>query len=167
MSGGDRFETYAGTQVPASERCFKLELKPMAWKARLWRAFDDSTMPMLRLDAPLTLRGLAGDPLHGLLQPFERSLRTLAIYLERGAGAPLPLAWSVGNVRIDHERAVVWLHRVLDDPFGQLLGTLFRPGEAMADVTLSMSLYERSGERIVFALRDYDIGFGGGFVRGG
>ena len=153
---------YRDAAVPASEHCFKLELRPQAWKARMWRAFDDSVQPMVRLDTALNLRDIE---LRDLLAPFSVSLARIAIYLERGAGAPLPLPWSVGWLAFERDKTVGFLHRVLDDPVGILVASLFRAGESRADVTLSASPYEIGRERVVFALRDYDIGTGADFAR--
>ena len=158
-------QVYREAVVPPVERCFKLSVRPVAWKARLWRAFDDTATVMLRLDAALHLGDIAARPLRDLLEPFTPALASLAIYLERGARAPLPLAWSVGWLSADREHAVAFLHRVVDDPFGNELATLFRAGDARADVTLSMAPYELSADRVVFAVRDYDIGTGADFAR--
>ena len=117
----------------------KLELRPANWKARLWRAFDDSTMSMLRLAAPLELVDVADHDLNQLLAPFRSTLRGLDVYLERGAGSPLPLPWSVGWLAVDAKRPVAFLHRVLDDPFGNLLATLFREREVGSDLSLVLS----------------------------
>ncbi len=49
---------------------------------------------------------------------------------------------------------------MLDDPWGNVLATLFRAGEFRADVMLSLVPYEVTQGRVVFAVRDYDIGVG-------
>jgi hypothetical protein len=156
---------YREATVPATERCFKLEMRPFAWKARMWRAFDDSVQPMVRLDTSLSVRDLDSRDLRDLLTPFSLSLQRLAIYLERGAGAPLPLPWSIGWMAIERERSVAFLHRVLEDPVGRMVAGLFRAGESRADVTLSVSAYEITRDHVKFAIRDYDIGTGADFPR--
>jgi hypothetical protein len=156
---------YRDQTVPATERCFKLELRPVAWKARMWRAFDDSVQPMVRLDATLALRDIQHRDLRDLLTPFAPSLHRVAVYLERGAAAPLPLPWSIGRLAVDRDLTVAFLHRVLDDPVGILVASLFRASESRADVTLSLSPYEIGRDRVVFALRDYDFGTGADFAR--
>ena len=156
---------YRDAAVPASDRCFKLELKPSDWKVRMWRAFDNSVTPMVRLDAELRPQDIENHDLRDLLTPFAVGLHRVPIYLERGAAAPLPLAWSMGRLTIEREHPCVFLHRVLDDPVGMLLSGLFRAGEARADVTLSLSPYEIGRDRIEFAVRDYDIGAGADFSR--
>jgi hypothetical protein len=150
--------------APQADRCLQLVLKPIAWKARLWRAFDNSTTLMMRLDTPLDLHGLAGKPEHALLLPFQAALRSMVVYLERGAAAPLPLAWSMGLVRLQHDRAFAFLHRFLDDSFGFALATMFRSGEAQADVTLALALYEAAADHLLFAVRDYDVGVGASLI---
>ncbi len=156
---------YRDAAVPASDRCFKVEFKPFAWKARMWRAFDDTVQPMVRLDCALPVRDIENRDLRDLLTPFSLSLQRMPVYLERGAGAPLPLTWSMGWVFVEREKAYAFLHRVLDDPVGRLVAGLFRAGEARADVTLSLSPYEITRDRVKFAVRDYDIGTGADFAR--
>ena len=156
---------YREAAAPATDHCFKLELKPTAWKARMWRAFDDSVTPMVRLDSEVVLRDIDNRDLRDLLTPFAAALHRLPVYLERGAGNPLPLSWSVGWLAIEHERPCAFLHRVLDDPVGILVASLFRAGESRADVTLSLSPYDLGRDRVVFAIRDYDIGTGADFAR--
>ena len=153
-------EPYRESVAPEKDRCFTFVLKPIAWKARMWRAFDNSVTTMMRLDCPLGQHDLVGSPAEDLLLPFVPALRTTAVYLERGASVPLPLPWSVGRVGIDHSHSVVFLHRVLDDPFGNVLATLFRAAESRADVTLFLALYEAAADKLIFAVRDYDIGVG-------
>jgi hypothetical protein len=75
------------------------------------------------------------------------------------------MAWSVGRIGVDRERTTVWLHRFLDDPFGPVLATLFRAGDARADVTLAVVPYEIDRDHLTFAVRDYDIGAGADFAR--
>ena len=41
-----------------------------------------------------------------------------------------------------------------------MLATLVGAGGRHSDVTLSLSPYEIGHDRVVFAMRDYDIGFG-------
>lgn len=152
-------------EAPPSERCLKLVLRPHGWKARLWRAFDGSVMPMMRLDIQLALHEVENLTLRDLLTPFAASLRNLPLYLERGASVALPVAWSVGRLSIERDSSSGFLHHVLDDPFGRVLATLFRTGDTRADVTLSLSPYEIGRDRLVFAMRDYDIGTGADFGR--
>jgi hypothetical protein len=153
---------YRDAAPPPDRESLKLVLTPKAWKARLWRAFDDSTTALLRLDAPLNPRDVADLRLREAVTPFAAGLAKLDVYLERGASVPLPLAWSVGHAMIERDRAVVWLHRVLDDPFGLILATLFR-GETKADLTLGVVAYEASRDRLTLAIRDYDLGLGADF----
>jgi hypothetical protein len=120
---------------------------------------------MLRLDAPLRLVDVADRTLHEIFAPFQAALRQLDVYLERGAGAPLPVAWSIGWLALAHDKPVCFLHRVLDDSWGTVLATLFR-ADAVADVTLSLVPYSATAERVVFGVRDYDIGVGADFRRG-
>ena len=150
---------YRDDVAPPAEAGIRLVLTPKSWKARLWRAFDDTTTVMLRLDAPLTVRDVTDATLREALTPFSAGLAKLDVYLERGASAPLPVSWSVGHIMIEHDRAVVWLHRVLDDPFGLMLSTLFRPG-ATTDLTLSVVPYASTRNRLTLAIRDYDLGIG-------
>ena len=131
----------------------------------MWRSTGDFVQPMLRLDMPLTLADIDDAMLHGLFQPFEAELGALQVYLERGAGAPLPVPWSIGWLTLDGKKPVCFLHRVLDDPWGNVLATLFRAGESRADVMLSLVPYEVTQERVVFAVRDYDIGVGADFAQ--
>lgn len=121
---------------------------------------------MLRLDTPFDPRELAGKRGGDLLVPFRPALQSLVVYLERGASVPLPLTWSVGRVTVEHNRCSGFLHRVLDDPFGLALASMFRAAEAQADVTLNLALYEALPDKLTFAVRDYDIGVGAEFVRG-
>ena len=150
--------------VPPTERCGKLELKPTAWKARMWRAFDNTVMPMMRLDAPLRMVDVSDRALHDLLNPFQASLHSLRLYLQRGSETALPFSWSVGRFSVDRKSATVFLHRVLDDPFGAQLGSFLRP-DTVSDVTLSIALYEATPDKLIFAIRDYDIGVGAEFRR--
>jgi hypothetical protein len=158
-------ELYREAAAPPNERCFPFVLKPIGWKARIWRAFDNSVTVMLRLDTPVNMRELAGKPGADLLLPFQASLRSLVVYLERGASVPLPLSWSVGRFTAERDRSSIFLHRVLDDPFGAAIATMFRAAETQADLTLSLALYEAQSDRLVFAVRDYDIGVGSEFLR--
>lgn len=158
-------EEWRHAEAPPSERCFKLVLRPHAWKARLWRASDGGVLPMLRLDVQLVVRDIEDETLRESLNPYLSSLRDFRVYLERGASVPLPLAWSVGRLTCERDQSTVFLHRVLDDPFGAVLATLFRAGDTRADVTLSLSPYEIGRERLIFALADYDIGTGADFRR--
>ncbi len=76
----------------AAKRAFpQTGVRPAGWKARMWRSTGDFVQPMLRLDVPLMLTDIDDDMLHGLFQPFEARLGTLQLYLERGAGSPLPV----------------------------------------------------------------------------
>ncbi len=156
---------YRDAGVPASDRCFKVELKPFAWKARIWRAFDDSVQPMVRLDASLSPRDIDNHELRDLLEPFSMALQRIAVYLERGAGAPLPLAWSIGWLSVERDKSVAFLHRVLDDPLGVMVAGFLPVRESRAEVVLSLSPYEIGRERLVFAVRDYDFGTGADFGR--
>jgi hypothetical protein len=158
-------EVWQSADLPPNERSFKLELKPSGWKGRLWRSAADYVQPMLRLDVPLRLIDVTDRTLHELFAPFQSALRNFDLYLERGAAAPLPVAWSIGRMVIESERAFCFLHRVLDDPWGNVLATLFR-ADSHADVTLSVVPYEVAGDRLVFGIRDYDIGTGADFRRG-
>src|SRR5262245_36629118 len=124
----------------------------------MWRAFDDSVTLMLRLDTPLDLHHMEGKPGHDLLARFQPSLRNLVIYLERGASVPPLLPWSVGRITVEHERSSGFLHRVLDDPFGLAMATMFRPAQTQSDLTLTLVLYEAQADKLTFAVRDYDIG---------
>jgi hypothetical protein len=163
--GTEPIEPYREAVAPRNEICFNLVLKPIGWKARMWRAFDNSVTLMLRLDTPLDLRQMADKPGHDLLARFQPSLRGLVIYLERGASVPLPLSWSVGRITVEHDRSSGFLHRVLDDPFGMAMATMFRPAETQADLTLTLALYEAHPDKLTFAVRDYDIGVGAEFLR--
>ena len=156
---------YRGAEVPASEHCFKLELRPVGWKARIWRSFDDTVQPMVRLDASLSPRDVDNRDLRDLLEPFSTPLQHIAVYLERGAAAPLQFPWSIGWLSVEREKSVAFLHRVLDDPLGAMVASLFRARESRADVTLSVSPYEVGRERVVLAVRDYDLGVGSDFAR--
>jgi hypothetical protein len=158
-------EVWQSAETPPNARSHKLELKPGGWKARLWRSTGDFVQPMLRLDAPLRLVDVADRTLHEIFAPFQAALRQLDVYLERGAGAPLPVAWSIGWLALAHDKPVCFLHRVLDDSWGTVLATLFR-ADAVADVTLSLVPYSATAERVVFGVRDYDIGVGADFRRG-
>jgi hypothetical protein len=162
---GRTIEPYREASAPGKEYCFALTVKPIGWKARIWRAFDDSVTVMLRLDAPLDTDEIADEAARELLTPFRPSLRNLIMYLQRGSQAPLPLSWSVGRVSIDHEHSCVFLHRVLDDPFGIALATMFRAAETHADVTIQVALYEAKADGLILAVRDYDIGVGAEFLR--
>jgi hypothetical protein len=51
--GTEPIEPYREAVAPRNEICFNLVLKPIGWKARMWRAFDNSVTLMLRLDTPL------------------------------------------------------------------------------------------------------------------
>ncbi len=152
---------YREAAVPASERCFKVELKPFGWKARIWRAFDDTVQPMLRLDASLNPRDMDDRELRELLTPFSTSLQRITVYLERGAGAPLPLPWSVGWLSAEPDKSVAFLHRVLDDPAGVMVASFLPLRESRVDIVLFLSPYEVGRDRLVFAVRDYDFGTGG------
>jgi hypothetical protein len=156
---------YRGAEVPASEHCFKLELKPSGWKARIWRSFDDSVQPMVRLEASLHPRDIENRDHRDLLDPFSASLQHISVYLERGAGAPLPVPWSIGRLSVERDKSVGFLHRVLDDPIGVMVASLFRVRDSRADVTLSVSPWDVSRDRLVFAIRDYDLGVGSDFAR--
>jgi hypothetical protein len=158
-------EVWDSAEVPPSDRCFKLVVQPRGWKARMWRAFDGSVMPMLRLDCQIATRDIESLPLRELLTPFLAALRNCHIYLEQGARTALPLAWSVGRLTVERDACTAFLHHVLDDPFGAVLTTLFSAEGRSTDVTLSLSPYEVGRERIIFAMRDYDIGTGGEFNR--
>jgi hypothetical protein len=163
--GTEPIEPYREAVAPPNERCFNLVLKPIGWKARMWRAFDNSVTLMLRLDTPLDLHKVAGKPGYDLLSRFQPSLRSLVIYLERGASAPLPVSWSMGRITVEHDRSSGFLHRVLDDPFGVAMATMFRPAETQSDLTLTLALYEEHPDKLIFAVRDYDIGVGAEFLR--
>jgi hypothetical protein len=158
-------DPYREAVPPGDEHCFRLTLKPIGWKARIWRAFDDSVTVLLRLDTPLDPQDLAEDGARELLSSFRPSLRNLIVYLQRGSDAALPLSWSVGRISINHESSCAFLHRVLDDPFGIGLATMFRAAETQADVTLQVALYEANADKLIFAVRDYDIGVGAEFLR--
>jgi hypothetical protein len=162
---GVRIEPYREAVAPPLDRCIVVALKPIGWKARMWRAFDNSVTLMMRLDCPLDLRDLAGKPGHDLLMPFQASLRNLVCYCERGAAAPLPLPWTVGVCSIEFDRSTIFLHRVLDDPFGVAISTMFRAAETAADLTLTLALYEAQSNSLRFGVRDYDIGVGADFLR--
>jgi hypothetical protein len=151
--------------VPKDDRCFSLVLKPIGWKARMWRAFDNSVTVMLRVETPVDPGEIANEAARELLAPFRPSLRGLVVYLQRGSETALPMAWSMGRVGIDRERSTVFLHRVLDDPYGIAIATMFRAAETAADITLQLALYQADADRVVFAVRDYDIGVGAEFVR--
>jgi hypothetical protein len=153
-------EIWQKAEVPPSDRCLKLVAKPQAWKARMWRAFDGSVTPMLRLDCPISMRDLESPALRELLMPFLSALRDCRVYLEHGARTALPLAWSVGRLTVERDACTAFLHHVVDDPFGAVLATLVGAGGRGSDVTLSLSPYEIARERVIFAVRDYDIGFG-------
>jgi hypothetical protein len=152
--------TWQKAEVPPNDRCFKLVAKPQAWKARIWRAFDQSVQPMLRLDCPISLSEIEHAGLQQLLMPFLTALRNCRIYLEFGAQTALPLAWSVGRLTVERDTCTAFLHHVVDGPFGAVLATLVGAGGRHSDVTLSLSPYEIGHDRLVFAMRDYDIGFG-------
>jgi len=153
-------EIWQKAEVPPNDRCFKLVIRPQAWKARMWRAFDGSVTPMLRLDCPIAMHDIESPALRDLLLPFLSALRACRVYLEHGARTVLPLAWSVGRLTVEHDACTAFLHHVADDPFGAVLATLIGSGGRGSDVTLSLSPYELGRERLVFAMRDYDIGFG-------
>jgi hypothetical protein len=119
-------EIWQRTEIPPSERCLKLVLRPHGWKARLWRTAGGGVMPMLRLDIQLAVRDVEDAALRELLTPFASSLRNLPLYLERGASVALPMPWSVGRLSIERDTSSGFLHHVLDDPFGSVLATLFR-----------------------------------------
>ncbi|MEO8667640.1 MAG: hypothetical protein ABI399_03935 [Bauldia sp.] len=156
---------WQSAEVPPNERSYKLELKPAGWKARMWRSTGDFVQPMLRFDVPLKLVDIADRTLHELFAPFQSVLRETDLYLERGAAAPLPVPWSIGRFSLDAKKPVCFLHRVLDDPWGNVLATLFRP-DSVADVTLSLVPYSIERDYVVFGIRDYDIGAGADFRRG-
>ena len=158
-------EVWQKPEVPPNELCFKLVVRPRAWKARMWRAFDGSVQPMLRLDCEIALREIDSASLRDLLMPFLAALRDCKVYLEQGARTALPLAWSVGRLSVERGGCSAFLHHVLDDSFGAVLATLFSADGRNTDVTLSLSPYEIGRERIVFAMRDYDIGTGAEFSR--
>jgi hypothetical protein len=160
-----QIEPYREAVAPPSDRCFPLVLKPIGWKARMWRAFDNSVTLMLRLDTPFDPNDIVGKPGYDLLLPFRPALRSLVVYLERGASVALPLPWSVGRATFQRDRSFIFLHRVLDDPFGVAIATMFRAAETQADLTLALSLYEADPGALVFAVRDYDIGVGSEFLR--
>ncbi len=121
---------------------------------------------MLRLDTPFDPHELAGKPGGDLLMPFRAALQSLVVYLERGASVPLPVSWSMGRLTVEHSRSSGFLHRVLDDPFGLALASMFRAAEAQADLTLVLALYDAQPNKLTFAVRDYDVGVGAEFVRG-
>jgi hypothetical protein len=157
-------EPYRETTAPPESRCLRLVLKPIGWKARMWRAFDNSVTIMMRLDTPLELHDLDADG-RALFEPFRPSLRGLKIYLERGASVPIPnLPWSIGRITFQREHSSGFLHRVLDDPFGMTMTTMFRTAETLADLTLLLALYESQPDALTFAVRDYDIGVGAEFL---
>ncbi len=158
-------EIYRDNVAPPSERCQKLVLRPSGFKARLWRAFDDSVQVLLRLDVPLRPHDIEDHALRDLMAGFPGAFGRVGIYLQRGSATALPMPWSVGRLTVERDSVTGFLHRFLDDPFGGTLATLFRAGDARADVTLSLSAYEISRERLVFAVRDYDVGAGADFGR--
>ncbi len=45
------------------------------------------------------------------------------------------------------------------------IATMFRAAETAADITLQLALYQADADRVVFAVRDYDIGVGAEFLR--
>lgn len=156
---------YREAAAPPDDVCFKIPLKPIGWKARMWRTVDNSVTTMLRLDTPLDLGDLDGQPAHDLLLPFQPALRNLVVYCERGASVALPVTWSMGRGTIEHDRCTIFLHRVLDDPFGTAIAGMFRAAENAADITLFVALYDAAPNRLTLAIRDYDIGVGAEFVR--
>jgi hypothetical protein len=158
-------EVWQKAEVPPSDRCFKLVARPRAWKARMWRAFDDSVTPMLRLDCPVSPGDIESPALRDLLLPFLTALRACRIYLEHGTHTALPLSWSVGRLSVEREHCTAFLHRVIDHPFGAVLATLVGAGGRDSDVTLSLCPYEIGRDRVIFAVRDYDIGLGAGIDR--
>ncbi len=156
---------WQSNETPPNDRSYKLELKPAGWKARMWRSTGDFVQPMLRFDVPLKLIDVADRTLHELFAPFQAVLKDTDLYLERGAGVPLPMPWSIGRFTLDTKKPVCFLHRVLDDPWGNVLATLFR-ADSRADVTLALVPYSVEPERVVFGVLDYDIGTGADFRRG-
>jgi hypothetical protein len=156
---------WTSADAPPKELSFKLELRPATWKARMWRSSGDFVQPMMRLDVPLRLSDVVDRTLRDLFAPFQAGLSELRVYLERGAGAPLPVAWSIGWLLLDHKRPACFLHRVLDDSWGNIMATLFRAGESRADLTLSVVPYEIGRDSVKFGIRDYDIGTGADFAR--
>jgi hypothetical protein len=159
-------QVWKSSGEPPKELSFKLELRPSAWKARMWRSSGDFVQPMMRLDASLRLMDIEDHSLRELFTPFQGGLNDIHVFLERGAGAPLPLSWSIGWLELDQtRRPACFLHRVLDDSWGNVLATLFRAGESRADVTLSIVPYDISRQRVMFAVRDYDIGTGADLAR--
>jgi len=158
-------KVYRGATPPSADHAYKLVLRPYAWKARMWRASDDSVQPMLRLDVQLSVQEVERAELRDLLMPFLPALREIRLYLQRGSATALPVSWSVGRFSVEHDSATAFLHRVLDDPFGPVLAAVLPAGGARADVTLSLSPYEIGRDRLVFAMTDYDIGAGADFGR--
>jgi hypothetical protein len=154
-------DAYRGEAVPPNERCFALKLQPTGWKARKWRSFDGSVMPMVRLDAEIRPIDYLGSPLHEVLTRFQAPLRKFQLYLEPAAAVPLPLSWSVGRVTFEADRCYGWLHHFLNDTIGQTLATLLGDPGAACDIVLSVIHYEVSAAKVDFAMRDYDVGLGG------
>jgi len=156
-------EVWTSGDVPPGPRTMKLVVRPKAWKARMWRAFDGTVQPLFRFDAEVDIRSIEDRALGGMLMPFLQALRNTHIYCERGAAVALPMAWSVGRLTVEREAVTGFLHHVLEDSFGAVLTGLFGAGDSRADLTLSLVPYEIGRERLVFALRDYDIGTGNDF----
>lgn len=149
---------YIGDEPPRESMGATLRPRLVAWTARVWQRQPGSYMPLVKLDAALEPGDIADTALADVLAPFERALASMQIYLVHSDESRLDLPWASGALSIQSDRSFVFLYDFLATPMGAVMAPLLQAPGATCDLAMRVVPYALGGDRLVFAIMDYDFG---------
>jgi hypothetical protein len=152
-------KAYRG-DAPPDARAPALKPKLRSWTWRVWRWHPQGYQLMLKLDASISLPDIEDAELRAALAPFASELASFELYLDHGAenGLPLPLAVGAFNVERDN-KTFARFYDFLETPPASVLLNLLPLAGASSDLIFGVVPYSVEKNRLLFANRDYDLGF--------
>jgi hypothetical protein len=152
-------EAYRG-ETPPDARAPALKPKLRSWTGRVWRWHPQGSQLMLKLDASISLPDIEDAELRAALAPFASELASFELYLDHGAENRLPLPWAVGAFNVERDnKTFARFYDFLETPPANVLLNLLPLAGASSDLIFGVVPYSVEKNRLVFAIRDYDLGF--------
>ena len=91
--------------------------------------------------------------------PFASELASFALYLDHGAENRLPEPWAVGAFNVERGKTFARFYDFLETPPANVLLNLLPLAGASSDLIFGVVPYSVEKNRLLFAIRDYDLGF--------
>jgi hypothetical protein len=146
--------------APPDARAPALKPKLRSWTGRVWRWDPQGYQLMLKLDASISLADIEDNELRAALSPFASELSSFELYLDHGAENRLPLPWAVGAFNVERgNKTFARFYDFLETPPANVLLNLLPLAGASSDLIFGVVPYSVETNRLLFAIRDYDLGF--------